>query len=97
MRPCKAKEAWPSIRPTLLDGRGPLKSVGMGCIPIEGVSMNRVMAQRSTLAETSAALWTVVSACCELGSHMFWGPGTWGPETRFLNCLHFFLPEVQTE
>lgn len=90
MRPCKVREAWPSIRPTLLDGRGPLKSVGTGCIPIEGVSKNRIVERRSTPAETSAALWTVVSACCELGSHMFWGPETWGPETHFFELSSLF-------
>ena len=55
--------------------------------------MNRVVARRSNPAEPSVALWTVGFTCCLPGSHMFWGPETWDPDTRFLECPRSLLLE----
>ena len=90
--PFKAEDEWPSNSPTVSLGRGPLKSVSMGCTPICGVNTSLVVEWRSNPAEPVVALRGLlddgetakVSSGLSEEPHIFEGPGDVGPVVHFL-------------
>ena len=98
INPLMAAELHPNKRPTVLLGKGPLKSEAIICTPISGVNMSLVVAQMSSPALPVVALLGMpVDNCageCVQGSatvwesaawpHIFVGLGAGGPALRFL-------------
>ena len=90
--PLSALELLPNRIPTVSGGRGPFKSVGIGCTPISGVNIALAVAQRSNPALPFVALlgllennesWLIVESPCTF----VLGPGETGPDSRFLSGL----------
>ena len=90
--PFKAEDEWPSNSPTVSLGRGPLKSVSMGCTLICGISKSLVVEWRFNPVEPVVALRGLsddgetakVSSGLSEEPHIFEGPGDLGSAVQFL-------------